>query len=639
MTFPSPPPGPAPLPPHMRILAADLKPITTVVNFKGKNYTVTFTPPDPAKTGKGYTYKADTVKTIEEIAQGILAAQEKKNPSSLSTIHTIQALFTEDTSGATKQLEVKTKTATGSFETASYEPSDLTAIASKISTIYHSALIDISSVSSSYMTCPLKKLAEFKSIDDVLFSPISLNDILCELGRLKQTADNDGPQQAEANRRLDELQASHPGPPTISELIQSLIDGNHFRIEDGNITEVIDLDAVVAKFQSPVVGAALSAVLPASLDYSSLKNYIFEHGNPFPGLAKAAVAIAGPVPKGIANPCCNCFLNSAIIGFLSNANVYTKLQAALEPLKASDANPTVTNYAGAAALPADTLDDDFEKWNIGNGNASTKALLNDTFLRMKIKDAAKCASSLLAKWQSGVDLSSKESQLLRLALIKLCAKTSNSTTGHAPHLIRDDANGINYDPTGLSISPTKSEDASELITELVQGINELLGAGNVALQLDLDHAKISIIDRPISLDARSILTMPYFGASHKQSLLKSDLTELKNSFPADDADKPTTVILQIPRPTEADTVVDCSRIDEVFDRESGYAVESITIHHHKPGGGEGHFWTYRKEGANWMRYDDQMDPTAYPVQEQEVDLALNGYLPGSQVQVVTLKKT
>lgn len=586
---PSAPSGPQPLKaPHLVALPADIHKITTIVSFGGKNYTVTFTPPDSKKTGKGYTYQDDSIKKIEEIALGILGLQESSKPGSLATTHTIQALFTEDSSGQ-KNIDIQTKTtATGSFEKTSFDNAKLTEIANKISLIYHSGLISIGKTGS---------VGYYSIQGSNPFDTVQFGDKYFYRSEVKTSLYN----------LLLTIQSSALASK-ISEL------KNKCGITDPTNISDASLELAITHLTTPPLvpsGAGAASSRVAAHSYQEIINYIQEKCPSGPIFPRFRSSTQPPEPslKGIANPSCNCFMNATITSFLGNKALFNLVIDTIGSKKESKENPTID---GIATAGTGALNSDFTKWDIGDGKTSDidKQTLNSIFLKMTIGDAATCAESLLKKWKGGDSLDAKESQLLRLSLIKLFHKTP--TDGNPPHLIK--VEGYKKGD-GISISPSESEDANEFLENLLEG----LGIDNENKESDPFIAK-GFIELDDSTDGSSVRT-----------LKEDDLRRKTITFLVDK--KPETIVISTKTASSSETI-DFSCCDRVFDSTSSYHLESFSVHsealHHD--------WSYRYEKDQWFRYDDYKSPSVYPVTNEEISAIKKGEMKQTQVRLLVFAK-
>lgn len=604
--------------PHLSIVPVDLRPITTAVTFGGKIYTIKFTPPDPSVTGKGYNYTSDTIKHIEAVALNILQAQhdsqEKAKPGSFASTHTIQALFTEDSATGTTSLQVQTKTDKGSFEDSTIESSKLSAIATKVSAIYSSGLLTASVAPSAYhtvFTSDPKNTLEFLGRH---FYKDDVRDNLIHLLTLKNAVATSG-----SLITLDTYNLKYPGLKTA---VESLDDPEVKVSSSGDIT--INVDAVIAKLLSDS-GTASSDAAPAPCPQSSLLIYLAQNARCGPIFLPHAENTE-PTLKGIANPSCNCFMNAALTGFFSNETVYNKVMSILDAAKGSINNPTIEGLRTAPPAP---LDSDYTTWDIGDGSSSdtSKLALNDTFLRMTTGNAAACAHTLLDKWKNGNALNSKESQLLRLSLIKLFGNTPTSFT--PPHLIQV---GPHAKGSSISIAPYEPEDSVGFISQLLGGLNKIQ-PGSFVTNDPIHPSKIFIAQAPITI-------IPGANNAFKINSAQVMADVFNKVTPLAEADRPNTLLFEIANPNPA--MIPLPSLDvkiEGFNPlTSGYIPDSFTVYSSPNGSTSGHNWTYRLENGNFFRYDDYLNPNCYQVTHEEVVAVLRGHMKGTYVKTMTYKK-
>jgi hypothetical protein len=627
-----PPPGPGPLPAGGRPIKIDeeevkFQPITTVVFFGGKSYTVTFTPPDLKASGKGGSYTSETVKKIEELALEILSAQETGKPGSLKDTHTIKALFSEDESGS-KTVDVMTKkTEKDSFVASDIKTDKLLEIASKISGVYHSALV---SVSASFLsvkgTSP--NIDNIALLDGEHYYKHEIESVIHDLLTHIDAADFE-----------DVAGADHEA---IKTALNSLGDPEIKYNSKGD--RIIDLDRLITKITEEALplsgGSSSSSAAPVPINYAPLIACIkikCPSGQVYPPIDPAT---APATIKGIANPRCNCFINAAITSFLANDQILTQVMSVLEASKDSKANPTIEGLASPLAPPA--LHADYKEWDIGLGGGTPKDLeaMNNTFLSMTIGDAATCARTLLTHWKSGNELDSKESQLLRMSLIKLFGKKPSQRVAiiptipslppppralPPPHMVIK-IGAHTYEGAGIGINSSVSDDTDGFIRDLIQGLRVLREDA-----LDLDSSKILLVEAPIALEDEIPGAHPKIRVLSAANL-RDQTIRLIGAL--DDGDKPITIAFGVGSAVDQDTVnVMC--IEDVFDEDSGYEIESFSVH----SATLGHDWTYRKEADRWFRYDDYKDPKVFQVSDEEIEAVESGLMKATQVRRMVFKKS
>lgn len=359
---------------------------------------------------------------------------------------------------------------------------------------------------------------------------------------------------------------------------------------------------------------------------------IRSEANQLTRLSKAERQVLRQTSQIIRNPSCNCFLGASLASILDNPPYYNYIKTALSSLQDNSTNPTIQRGPEELiqACQNHPLDPDYGKWPIDN-DSDKKA----TFVRMTIKDAAKCALGLIEKRNSGFELNNDESNLLRLCFLKLMNRSYNPKTPQKlPHINDQEA----------SIFSQKPEDAQHFILNLLGGLSDLVP------ELEI-HNPFKGFEEVIDTSAANVRGkdakgMPIYG--EKVKLKQSGIVTNINLVQKEGSSKrePHLSLIQKicdgtspPQDLNLSIVSDgfsgdltslCSFLESKnYDLKSFVVRKSMTRADGSYARNSGHFITYKKEkgpGGDivWLCYDDVNDPSVQVVKQQEVGAVLKG---------------
>lgn len=211
--------------------------------------------------------------------------------------------------------------------------------------------------------------------------------------------------------------------------------------------------------------------------------------------------------KGISNPCCNCFMISALQSLLQNQQLKTYILKRLQLINstpgAGDVNPTIPDdylvrtqcdkedkellLAKKGALLEELRQDasykaktarlpSYVTADLLKNDLSNRSILENIFMTLTLKEAATISFDLLSKWQSGSLLSSQESRLMRTCLIKLMNRPSElhlvgtKTSGTLEGKIRLHVPGLSGD---FLIFEHSQEDVNLFSRNVLSSLDEL----------------------------------------------------------------------------------------------------------------------------------------------------------------------
>lgn len=348
-------------------------------------------------------------------------------------------------------------------------------------------------------------------------------------------------------------------------------------------------------------------------------------------------------PQITKNPACNCFMGASLIELLDTPAKYKYITAALSKLTTNEHNPTIVGSAPSLikACQEHPLDVDYTKWAINKDDEK-----KSTFLRMTIKDAAKCLLSLIEKRHKGFELNVDESNLLRLCFVKLSNTAYNPREpGKFPHI-----------DWGLSILSTQQEDNQAFVGGFIDGLTELvpdLDQDNpfkgFALGVQYDRTQ-----PPIGTDAQGAPIYPTKDVMQSQKtptqinliekgnppIFEPDMTMVERIC---QAKKPPNE-LNLFMANRSEGRVNLTPLSSFLDGK-GYKLNSFVVRQAMSGQnspysqGSGHFIAYKNVEGVWLCYDDTIQPYVKVAKGDEIQAVLEGKKPGFTPSTFVFSKT